>query len=59
MKITKMTDSMKSDGGKEYGNNEYSNRGQSGGKSRPLSMDSVMFEKLKLAAERYGSAEIA
>lgn len=58
MKITKMTDSMKSDGGKDYGNNDYSNRGQSGGKSRPLSMDSIMFEKLKLAAERYCAMKI-
>lgn len=53
-----MTDSMKSDGGKDYGNNDYSNRGQSGGKSRPLSMDSIMFEKLKLAAERYCAMKI-
>lgn len=57
MKITKMTDSMKSDGeGGGKGNHEYSNIGQtsmSGGRLRPLSMDSIMIEKLKITANSY------
>lgn len=52
MKITKLSDSMRSEINKDFLNNEQQlNRSQSNGRSRPHSMDSTMYEKL-LGAER-------
>lgn len=54
MKITKLSDSMRSDINKDFMNHEQQqqpNRAPTNGRSRPHSMDSVMYEKL-LGAER-------